>query len=228
MEATKISFSRWMDISTNSGIAIQWDSILCFGFVFIIWQSFSWEIHRISSSSFYIFLQTNGKAAWRLHAQLTLSNPVDCSPPGSSVHGFSQARILEWVAFYFSRGSSWPRGRTCVSRVSCIDRRFFTMEPPGKPSLEVSYFSNQFADVVVRPLEGERMSLKLCSQWTRSLGSRDQDSHHYPFLCFPEGGCTLAFHYSECGPWTASPVLLERQNLKPQLRPIELRIRIWY
>ena len=56
------------------------------------------------------FLQTNGKAAWRLHAQLTLSNPVDCSPPGSSVHGFSQARILEWVAFYFSRGIFLTQG----------------------------------------------------------------------------------------------------------------------
>ena len=34
------------------------------------------------------------------------SNPLDCSPPGSSVHGISQARILEWVAIFFSRGSS--------------------------------------------------------------------------------------------------------------------------
>ena len=37
---------------------------------------------------------------------LTLCNPVDCSPPGSSVHGILQARILEWVAISFSRGSS--------------------------------------------------------------------------------------------------------------------------
>ena len=39
---------------------------------------------------------------------LTLCDPMDCSPPGSSVHGISQARILEWVAFPFSRGSSQP------------------------------------------------------------------------------------------------------------------------
>ena len=45
----------------------------------------------------------------------TLCNPMDCSPPGSSVHGISQARILEWVASFFSRGSSWPRDRTWVS-----------------------------------------------------------------------------------------------------------------
>ena len=40
---------------------------------------------------------------------LTLCNPMDCSLPGSSVHGILQARLLEWVAFSFSRGSSWPR-----------------------------------------------------------------------------------------------------------------------
>ena len=50
---------------------------------------------------------------------LTLWNPMDCSLPGSSVHGISQARILEWVAISSSRGSSGPRDRTCVSCVSC-------------------------------------------------------------------------------------------------------------
>ena len=45
-----------------------------------------------------------------LVAQLgsTLCNPMDCSPPGSSVHRISQARILEWIAYPFSRGSSQP------------------------------------------------------------------------------------------------------------------------
>ena len=57
----------------------------------------------------------------------TLCDPMDCSPPGSSVHAISQARMLEWVAF--SRGSSQPRDRT---RVSCIAGGFFT-ESPGKP-----------------------------------------------------------------------------------------------
>ena len=55
---------------------------------------------------------------------LTLFNFVDCSPPGSSVHGILQARILEWVAIPFSRGSSWPRNWT---RVSCIAGRSFTI-----------------------------------------------------------------------------------------------------
>ena len=47
----------------------------------------------------------------------------DCSPPGSSVHGMLQARILEWVAVSYSRGPSAPRGWTHVSCVSCIGRQ---------------------------------------------------------------------------------------------------------
>ena len=52
----------------------------------------------------------------------TLCDPMDCSPPGSSVHGILQARILEWVAMPFSRGSSQPTDWTHVFHVSCIGR----------------------------------------------------------------------------------------------------------
>jgi len=51
--------------------------------------------------------------------------PMDCSLPGSSVHGISQARTLEWVAISFSRGSSHPRDWICVS---CLAGGFFTTE----------------------------------------------------------------------------------------------------
>ena len=54
---------------------------------------------------------------------LTLCHPMDCSPPGSSAHGIFQARILEWVATAFSRGSSQPRDRTSISYVSCIGKQ---------------------------------------------------------------------------------------------------------
>ena len=68
----------------------------------------------------------SGLARCVLCAQsLNLCNPVDCSPPGSSVHGIFQARILEWVAISSSRGSSQPRDQTWVS---CIAGRFFTRE----------------------------------------------------------------------------------------------------
>ena len=62
----------------------------------------------------------------------TLCNPLNCSPPGSSVHGIFQARILEWVAIASSRGSSLPWNQTQVSCSSCIASGFFTTEPPGK------------------------------------------------------------------------------------------------
>ena len=58
-----------------------------------------------------------------------LWDSMDCSLPGSSVHGISSARILEWVAISFSKGSSWPRNWT---QVSCIGRWFCTTEPPRK------------------------------------------------------------------------------------------------
>ena len=54
----------------------------------------------------------------------TLRDSIDYSPPGSSVHGILQARILEWVAISFSRGSSWPRDWT---QLSFIAGRFFTV-----------------------------------------------------------------------------------------------------
>ena len=57
----------------------------------------------------------------------TLCNPMDYRPPGSSVHGILQARILEWVVIAFSRGHSWPRDWT---HVSCIAGRFSTMSHP--------------------------------------------------------------------------------------------------
>ena len=61
----------------------------------------------------------------------TLCDPIDCSPPGSSVHGISQASMLKWVASPFSRRSSQCRGQT---QVSCTAGGFFTSESPGKPS----------------------------------------------------------------------------------------------
>ena len=48
----------------------------------------------------------------------TVCDPIDCGPQCSSVHGILQARILEWVAIPFSKGSSWPRDWTQVSRIA--------------------------------------------------------------------------------------------------------------
>ena len=63
----------------------------------------------------------NVTASWSCPA---LGDPMDCSPPGSSVHGVLQARMLEWVAVPISRGSSQPRNWT---QVSCIAGGTFTI-----------------------------------------------------------------------------------------------------
>ena len=67
---------------------------------------------------------------WAFHLLTTPLKPViddyppkDSAPPGSYVHGILQARILEWVAVFFSRGSSQPRNRICNSDISCISRQ---------------------------------------------------------------------------------------------------------
>ena len=60
---------------------------------------------------------------------LTLGDLVDCSPPGSSVRGISQAGILEWEAIVFSRWPSQPRDQAHISFISCTAGGFFTTEP---------------------------------------------------------------------------------------------------
>ena len=78
--------------------------------------------------------------------------PHACGPRGSSVRGVLQARILEWVAILFSRGSPWPRDWT---QVSCIAGRFFNTEPPGKPYYQpplwkaCQLFSHQYVNRIL-------------------------------------------------------------------------------
>ena len=58
------------------------------------------------------------------------------SPPGSSVRGILQARILEWVVISFSKGCSWPRGQTGIS---CLGRWILFPLPPRKPAVYVQF-----------------------------------------------------------------------------------------
>ena len=74
----------------------------------------------------------------------TLCDPMDCSPPGSSVRGISQARTLEWVAISLSRGSPWPRDQTHISCTgSWILHHWATRESPMRKLrlTEIKWFS---------------------------------------------------------------------------------------
>ena len=84
-----------------------------------------------SNSVIHIYLHMHAKSC---QSCLNLCNPMNYSPPGSSVHGILQARILERVSMPSSRGSSWPRDQT---RVSCIAGEFFTAASPGKPKIYI-------------------------------------------------------------------------------------------
>ena len=101
---------------------------------------------------------------------LTLCDPIDCSPPGSSVRGILQARILEWVAIPFSRGSSQARGWT---QVSCIAGRFFTiwaiavMLPPAQEQ---------------RQHIGESSTKRTAEKWSLTLTDHTQSHGFMNFL----------------------------------------------
>ena len=95
--------------------------------------SLSWSnfiLLSLTHSSYRKVFKIQGTRAWHSitycclvsKSRLTLRDPMDCSPPGSSVHGTLQARILEWVAMPSSRGSSRPRDWTPISYISCIGR----------------------------------------------------------------------------------------------------------
>ena len=109
----------------------------------------------------------------RTHAQshLTLCYPTACSPPDSSVHGISQARILEWAAVSFS-GIFPSQG---LNPPPCITGRFLTTEPPGKPHLTcmvdiilLAQFTKSFANFI-----GTNCILtllpKLIRKWKKAL-----------------------------------------------------------
>ena len=92
-----------------------------------------------------------------LQSCLILRNPMDCSPPGSSVHGILPARTLRWVGMPSSMGSFWPRDQTHISHVSCVGR-------------QVLYHQSHLAS----PVQALRASWLLW--WTRSEYGRSLNS----------------------------------------------------
>ena len=107
------------------------------------------------------------------HVQLC--NPIDCSPPASSVHGMLQARILEWVAMPFSRGSSRPRDQTWVSCSSCNCRRILYCWATGEALQSVQGISNSRllgAQIILFPVG---RGFDPCPKWSYfSRGKKSQ------------------------------------------------------
>ena len=101
-------------------------------------KGFSWHLR----GCLFVFLLSSFNGVWlsvyaesESHSVVSLCNPMDYT-----VHGILQARILEWVAFHFSRGSSQPRDRT---QVSCTAGRFFTSWASRETPVYVAIFPNK-------------------------------------------------------------------------------------
>ena len=91
---------------------------------------------------------------------------MDCSPPGSSVHGILQARILEWVAISSSSGPSWPRDWT---RVSCRQADCLLSEPPERP-----YILRNLGNLIAQIRDGWRRM--------REIRTRERSREWFPGL----------------------------------------------
>ena len=106
----------------------------------------------------------------------SLCDPIDCSLPGSSVHGIFQAIVLEWIAISFSRGSSQPRNRTQVSLI--VDRHFTVWA-----TREVDSFKGKESEVTQRcPTLGDSIAY----QAPPSVGFSRQE--YWSGLPFPSPG----------------------------------------
>ena len=101
----------------------------------------------------------------------TLCDLIDCSPPGSSVHRISQARILEQVVISFSRGSSPPRDLT---HICCTAGRLFTSELPEK-CVCVGYWLLRPVCYSLTLLAISSSVLSLCPAECHFLGNRDEN-----------------------------------------------------
>ena len=82
-----------------------------------------------------------------LQLSVTLCEPMDCSPSGSSVHGICQARIVEWVAMLSCRGPSRPRDQTHPA----LQADSLPTEPPGKPVFKIAVLNQMFIFQIFSP-----------------------------------------------------------------------------
>ena len=111
------------EVSLQGALIIRYGQVLLF-----LWLCYLWLVHGIAllwSTKYgspkmftFHFLKSMNVRAKSLQLYPTLCDPIDCSPPGSSIHGILRARILDWVAMPSSRGFFQPRAQTCISYIT--------------------------------------------------------------------------------------------------------------
>ena len=142
-----------------------------------------------------------------------LCDPTDCIPPGSSVHGILQAKILEWVAMPSSRESSWPRDWTRIACVSCTEADFLWVQSHlGSPYTGILWNSKKKVHYIVQQ---DRWTQKLC--WVKEVKQTNRTQCMFPFIgktksnlsVFPLGPRWLKTRKQSC---SLSPVRLGRER----------------
>ena len=133
---------------------------------------------------------------------LTLRNPTDCSPPGSSVHGTFQTRTLEWVAISFTRETSQSKDQTHVSSISCTGRQILyqcaTWEIPclalaslnilSQSSLQpcsVQFSCSVASDSATPWTATHQDSLSITNSWTQLMSIELVMTSNQLILCHP-------------------------------------------
>ena len=147
---------------------------------------------------FWMFLSLESQNVcvyvWALvQLDLTLGDPMDWSTPGSSVHRIFQARILEWVAMSFSRGSAWPRDWTHISCISCI----------GKQVLyQLSHQGSRISDALLesRHLMCDSLASSsddvLRSEWASVVSGKKTRCSHQPAWWSEQAGAGSATYWT--------------------------------
>ena len=137
---------------------------------------------------------------------------MDYNLPGSTVHEISQARILEWTAIFFSRGSSQPTDGICISRIA---GRLFTTEPPGKPRPYIKCKINKDEQVISWALREPTAS------WLRGRGDIKQAillQTLYHILPNLQSLCSISFSWYSLSSFLFQKLQLSRLEVKSYLR----------
>ena len=132
-----------------------------------------------------------------LLSHVRLCNPMDCSPPGFSVHGVFQARILEWVAISFSRRSSRPRDWTwfsCIGKPKLIQ---IETKKKKKPFLKDMYSALRFRSLFKRKKD-RKVNQIACITTIRISTQGQWDKSPFPYCFLNLRRCWGGWRYQTC------------------------------
>ena len=159
--------------------------------------SFLWTVGQTVRQTFYCVC--GSYSVCMLNHVWLFCNPIDYSPPGSSVHGILQARILEWVAISFSRGSSRPRDQTQGSPDVSVDNLahflpYFNHDlPPGTGCSESYLYRNALPKDPLR-----QDSLDLPQSYLFHSSSANSNGDHFALKNYSRK-CLQKVHITFCG-----------------------------